>query len=636
MLSSASYCRRRGLAELYSLCTVSREAPSLPRVRSLTQPADRSRLTSRPPQQNPQQQPRPERIQLVSSGKLDPEGALEEALEGRGEALYRCVASHLKSGNYRAAVELYDRYTNRYSTRQRPKDAELQIEDEINPGLSQSLLCAVSAYAMEDLFDQLLRAYLKIGAPRIPYELRAEHFEWLSEGESIRTKTQSFLDDLTSAHFVLKPTDLARYLTTLKKNNMTLSLRRLYEGILDGITRPVPFISPSESNTFHLPIAMTDSSWASFISAWVVCQRPDLARQAFHTLKDLGVRRGPATWTAYLQSFHHARDYDAAMEAWKEMHRETKPDAPAYQSMTALLFRSKQPREALAVFAEFQSGEKIFEPKQVLAVYNGAVDGLLRNRLLPQAEKFLEMMKARGVTPDVVTYNSFLSHFGRAKDFKGLFNAMAKMNAEGIKSDVYSFSTILSALLSAGRKDAVDLVLRVMKEQGVQANVAIYSAMIDDQLRGGDEAHWRAGMALLRTMEKNQNISPNNITYTTILTHLYRPNWLSPYLREEYRNEVLDLMYKRGLKFTLPDYHILMSTCLENPNESNVKTALGYYRAIRGRDIPCIQATYYILLSGLAAAQEWGVAREIMKDITFKDINHSLQKVMDGIIEHTQ
>jgi hypothetical protein len=216
-----------------------------------------------------------------------------------------------------------------------------------------------------------------------------------------------------------------------------------------------------------------------------------------------------------------------------------------------------------------------------------------------------------------------------------MLSTMGRMEKEGIKGDVYSFSTILSSLLSAERKDAVDVVLQAMKEQGVQANVAIYSAMIHDQLREGDEVHWRAGMALLRTMEKNEKLSPNNITYTTILTHLYRRNWLPPAVRDEYRREVANLMHRRGLRFTLPDYHILMNACFEDPNEWNVNAALAYYRDIKRRRIPCTAATYYILLSGLSSIGDWEGAQNVMRDITLTNISDSLRKVMDRITEHT-
>ncbi|KAF6766521.1 hypothetical protein DFP72DRAFT_838979 [Ephemerocybe angulata] len=543
---------------------------------------------------------------------------------------------------YREVIKLYDRYATEIQELAKPTlpdEQEKSREAETDADLSRALLCAITAHAATDSFPSLLDTYIKTGTPRIPQEIRMEQAESLGTSTTLADKVSNYVYDLTSAHFVLNPTELSRYVVSLTKTTKSRSLGRLYENIFDGITRPNPFIAACDSHPSSLPVTMTDSTWAAFVSAFVRIDRPDLAHRIIEDLKTLKVRRGTATWTAHLSSYYRDNQVDSALHAWAEMEAEgVSTDPVLYQTLVALLFKAKDPRRALQMFSNFQEREKEFDAVQVLSLYNAVVNGLLRNSLVPQAEQFVLMMESRGHTPDVVTYNTFLNHFGRRQDFKNLLKTINRMEEGRVQGDVYSFSTILTALLKAGRSDAVDVVLQCMKEQGVQANVAVYSALIDNQLHKGEEVHWRAAMALLATMESNDKLSPNNITYTTVLTHLHRRNRLPASLRESYRRDIMQRMRTRGIYLSLPDYHILMMACFQDPKQWNTDHALKYYRDIKWRGIPYNSSTFYVMLSGLCAAEEWNLARGVVEDLRGLDgnISRSLANLVDKVMERTQ
>lgn len=554
--------------------------------------------------------------------------AIEEALAGRGEQLYACLESSLNSSISKKRVkDLFQRYSDAYAASVlRSAESSANTKDQkpasdvesgkMDTNLSRAMLCAITAHAVDNSFRPLLKAYLSLGAPEIPSDIRQEHLDAL-RNTSAHDKVLAFCRELATVHLIANPNNLAKYLTSLSKASMSRGLQRLYDGVMDKIRGPTPFIAATEElRSSSLPLAMQDSIWASFISAFVRCQRGDLAQQVFEDLIKLGVRPGTATWTARLNTFHHQRLLQSALECWDEMTAAgVEPDAVTYTRMISLLFSEKEAHQALQLFAEFQGKEKKFDPAQVLLLYNAVVEGFLRNRLVPQAQQFIQMMRTRGPSPDVVTFNTLLAYYARRLDFNGILSTMGMMEEVGVKGDVYSFSTILSSLLKAGRKDAIDVVLECMRENGVQANVAIYSALIDDQLRKGDQTHWRAAMALLSTMEENERLSPNNVTYTTILAHLHRPNRLDPATQKNYWNSVLQRMRERQVWFTLPDYHILIKACFDDQTEAGTAMALRYYQEIKNRNIPRVSTTFYILLAGLIQNGELRKAREIVKDI---------------------
>lgn len=560
---------------------------------------------------------------------LDQGLAIACALKGDSEHLYRCLASSLHQGDFDSVIRLYDRYANEYEAAIEPSHPkewinEQGVEDE---NRQRALLCAVTAHAMSCSFQPLLHAYLKAGMPQISNHVRAEHLKKLSTSEKHESTILSYIQKLTIAFFVSNPGCLAGYTKSLSKDSASRMLSNLYHRILEAINGPDPFIAACESHQSSLRLSMTEVAWASFLSAFVRCQRKDLAEKLWHDLSKLNVRRGTTLWTSLIDSFGQLRLSGPAIASWAQMVSEgVKPDAHTYQAMIGTLFRDKQPQLGLQKFVEFQQLERDMDPILRLAVYNTVLDGLLRNNLAPKALEFVEIMKQLGPAPDVVTYNTLLSYYSRRQDFKGLQSIIADMQAVEIQGDVYSFSTILSALLRAKRKNATELVLQCMEEQGVEPNVAIYSALIDHQLNMRDEGHLRAALGLLEDMERDTTgkLAPNNVTYTTFLTNLHRGRWLSLEKRKHYRQDVLRRMKDQNIRLALPDYHIILRAAFDDEDSDHgVRSALWHYRDIKRRGIPCVNTTYYILLAGLVQHKEWELARNIVGDIQLSGIKTS-------------
>ena len=141
-----------------------------------------------------------------------------------------------------------------------------------------------------------------------------------------------------------------------------------------------------------------------------------------------------------------------------------------------------------------------------------------------------------------------------------------------------------------------------------------------------DEGHLHAALSLLQDMERDKTgkFSPNNVTYTSFLSNLHRGHWLSLEKRKFYRLDVLQRMHARGIKLTLPDYHIVLKAAFEDhDSDHSVRSAMEYYKDIQDRGIPCGNTVFYIRLAGLTRRKEWELARGIVEDIYKSNIRPS-------------
>ena len=114
-------------------------------------------------------------------------------------------------------------------------------------------------------------------------------------------------------------------------------------------------------------------------------------------------------------------------------------------------------------------------------------------------------MVEHGPRPDIVSYNTFLWHYGCIGDMKGLMGVLWALKPASVQLDAHSFTTVLSALYEAGKQDAHTKNIEIMHMMGLQPNTMTYSTIVDFLvLQGGEEDFCKAG-DLVQFMEQNLN-----------------------------------------------------------------------------------------------------------------------------------
>ena len=566
------------------------------------------------------------------------------------EALTAYLLFHINRNRPQVVIEYYQTYiksageTISQPPKPIPNDEGLALSDNAcferkNLGRVSVLLAVTTAHIMtgsfKDVFDMYRATDIRIDRSPIVTNRFLQRLE--SVNPTLHAKAQKYLERLELADLVARPQSLSKRITELSYPNAASHLETLYARIIDGIRASDHFLAaqPSEVSGTRL-VSLTPAVWTSFQTAFIKCERMDLAGKVWDDLLELGIRPGVTMWTALLDTYADLRDSSRVKDIWRMMQREgIQPDGLSYRALISVLFDDRKPGEAMRNFGEYQRRFKD-DNDHAIVVYNTVMRGLLSHNRIDELNSLLAKMRLAGPAPDIFSYNILLAYYARLHDFKALANVVTTMSAANIPGDVVTFSTILSALLRVGKEDAPATILNLMRKQGVRPNVATYSSIIDHQMRAQTEEGLKAAFLMLDKMERDASIKPNVVTYTSILTGLYRGNWLSHQKADKLRRSILDRMKKMQLEIKLPTYHILIRASLESSDPNAHYDALAYIEEMEDQGIPRVQNTWYLLLTGLMGLGKWDVASRMVSKM-FKsghEPSPGLKKLISEIASH--
>ncbi|KAK7064318.1 pentatricopeptide repeat-containing protein, mitochondrial [Favolaschia claudopus] len=552
------------------------------------------------------------------------EVALAAAAVDSTDALNTCVATYLRLGYSTAVVELFEKFRHLPNAQESSDLLEGEAADDTlelipsraHSGRANLLLAAIAAYAQEGSFQKALKVFLDTNI-HCPTQAVEEFSKTLSYDPILRTRFDVYIRRLELAKSVSRPGSLSKHISNLAKRSVPV-LEELYNSILEAMTGPDAFIaSDAKFITSTAPVALTEATWASFLSYFLRREQNDRAAALWKDMAKFGIRPGVVTWNMVLKVYSDRGAIDQVLVSWRTMTAQgVKPDGMTCRILMSCLFEAKRTAEALQWFKTFQADiEQSCSIEQSLLVYNAVLHPLLHlgRKDAEIAFQIFKRMQSHGPAPDVVSYNTMLSYAGRQGDFRAMAATISEMGSAGVVGDVFTFSTILSALLKVGRADAPQMVVNIMRKQGVKANVATYGAIIQWQMEEQTVEHLRAALALLDEMEKDAEVKPNEITYTSVLAGLYRGSWLSGEQLAWYKEDIKARMKKMNVTLRAGGYNILIRGCLREPN--GLEDALGYFREMRRNRVTLSEDTWYILLSGLLGREEWEVAREIVDEM---------------------
>ena len=533
------------------------------------------------------------------------------------DALAAYLLFHIKRNRPQVVIDLYQTFINSVGLTVSDDGGLALSDDDANPelvdlGRISVLLAATTAHIMTGSFRGAFDTYQATDIRFRRY--RKDNFlNHLQCNPTLHAKVQNYLERLELANLVARPPSLSKHIMNLSHPRSTGLLERLYARIMEGIRASDSYLAvqPSETSDTRL-VALTPAGWTSFQTAFIKCERVDLAAKLWSDLSELGFRPGVTMWTALLDTYADLRDSSRVIDTWRMMQRQgIQPDVLSYRALISVLFDDRKPEEAMRKFGEYQ---RLFQDHgdHAITVYNTVIRGLLFQNRLCEVNGLLAKMRHAGPTPDIVSYNTLLAYYARLNNFKGLANVVTTMSTANIPGDVVTFSTILTALLQVGKEDAPVTILNLMRKQGIQPNVATYTAIIDHQMRAQTESSLRAAFCMLDKMEQDASIKPNEVTYTSILTGLYRSNWLSRQKADEVRRNIVVRMRKLQIKFRLPTYHILIKACLNSPDPHGYRDALALLEEMDTNGIPQVQTTWYLLFTGLIELGQWDVANEMV------------------------
>jgi pentatricopeptide repeat protein len=490
------------------------------------------------------------------------------------------------------------------------------VEFSVAAGQMHLVLAAITAHAMTDSFKGALGVYLSTTVELEASTALAYLKAALRDQHTLFNLVKQYISKLQVAKLISKPLLFSHKVSDLGVKRAGSKLESLYSNIISGLSGSAYLAIDPSSTTSARTVAMTPFTWNALLGALLRCERKDLAGRLWDDMTRLGHPPGVSMWTTLLDSHARLGAFQDALETWSMMLQQgVKPDTLAYRSIISALFKGRRPNRAMEFFREYQRLPADNSDPHHLSLYNTVLHGLCGSDRATEAEELCATMDRQGPKPDMVSYNTFISYYGRRGKFQGIAATLRTMKAAGSEGDVFTYTTVLSALLKTGKADAADLVLALMDKQGIKRNVALYTTLIDHQLREDAKANLEAAMRMLKWMEESRDNQPNEITYTCVLSGLYRSSWLSVEELQALEKDIIRRLKSRGISFGVPAYHLLIKACLVYPQENGVQQALAYFEEMKRRGLPVINTTWYILLAGLLHRGEWDIAEGLVEEM---------------------
>ncbi|GJJ08796.1 hypothetical protein Clacol_003015 [Clathrus columnatus] len=582
--------------------------------------------------------------------EYDKEMAIHCAAHGYIDPLKTFMLLDFKSNNYDEVISLYDQYFTEYgrvssrsseigtSTLDPMSDDVVLLDDNIEikhtpSDVTDLVVLMIAAHAAKETFDGAYLRFMdsptmvRITTPKIIAFCDAH----LTHNPDLANNLEVWSQELFLCRLISRQNSFDMYVKNLLKDNHIIALEKLYQRIIDYCDDPhkvMCLVQPSpEELDNSKQLTVPDDTWASFIRAFIQCNRHDLIGKLWVDLKSRGLVPSRYIRNALLEGFGRYGHLDKAIAVWKDMlSAGIEPNDISYGAMIQAYFHNRKPAEALAMFDQFRKnartspgGKEMLQQNSLLPLYNIVLHGLLINKSFQNARDMLKELQKHGPKPDIVTYNIFLRFYGRIGDLQALDNMLQEMKGLGVSPDVYSFTTILSALYRKGKLDAHKRLLNIMMSMGVQPNVAMYSAIINFLVREGGYGNLRNAVLLLHHMEHDADKAsrPNEVTYTALLAGIHRDPTLTRDEVDSYTEDIFGKMQRSGIQPNRTTYHYLIKACLENPDIRALQTGLRFYREMEKRGI-ITNRTWYVILSSLLRRGDFDTAGGIVNDMLRK------------------
>jgi pentatricopeptide repeat protein len=486
----------------------------------------------------------------------------------------------------------------------------------------------IIAHAIRDDFSSAIRTgiHAKWNFPSV--HATNALLDIFAPSSKFRHKVLTFMRHAHAARLLSHPSVFYKHLRNLVATSAAQYLQTLYATMIEGLSPEYPWVTAdSESVSDTRPVAIQESTWTAFISAFLKTRRLDLAESVWDDMVRYGHKPGPGVWTALIKGVGILEGSGPALALWRSMKEAAvTPDSSSYHAIVQLMANMRQWKEAEKLFDEFRSSSSLHSDPNNEPLFNTMISVHLNNSRERDAINLLEEMVVDGPHPTAPTFNAFLTYYHKQKDVKSLSSMVKKMTANGLSGDIATFSILLCTFLRIlDRGEAIQQTLAIMDQHQIKANVATYTAIITSLSREQEKNALEAALDLLRMMEESDNplITPNVVTYNAILTGVQ--SWIGrdDQLVQDCTELIVQKMMARGVKLNNAIYNTLLKTCLENPSPAGVQKALHFYRQMRQENVALTGDTWHIILNGLAKNNEWVMAREVLRDMQQSGIRMS-------------
>ncbi|CAL1412010.1 unnamed protein product [Linum trigynum] len=340
------------------------------------------------------------------------------------------------------------------------------------------------------------------------------------------------------------------------------------------------------------------------------CKQPEKARELFEAMIDEGCASNRESYTALVSAYGRSGLFEKAFSLLEEMKgaADCYPDVQTY----SILIKS-----CLQAFA--------FEKVQVLlsdmaasgirpnvVTYNTLIDSYGKAKMFMEMEATLvQMLSEQNCAPDVWTMNSAMRAFGGSGQIEMMEKCYDKFQSSGIEPNIKTFNILLDSYGKAGEYQKMSAVMEYMQKYHYSWTIVTYNVVIDAFGRAGDLKQMEYMFRLMQT----EKIKPSCVTLCSLVRaygQAGRPEKIGGVLRfiensdtmldtvffnclvDVYgkmgcfaeMKEVLELMEEKGCKPDAITYRTMLKAYKDKGMSSHVKQVLELLRSVEVSRMP--------------------------------------------------
>ncbi|CAA2978678.1 pentatricopeptide repeat-containing At5g50280, chloroplastic [Olea europaea subsp. europaea] len=222
-------------------------------------------------------------------------------------------------------------------------------------------------------------------------------------------------------------------------------------------------------------------------------------------------------------------------------------------------------------------------------------EGLKNEALVIQSE-----MEKRGISSNVIVYNTIMDAYGKSNQVEELEGLFAEMKAKGIAPTAATYNILMDAYSRRMQPEIVEKLLLEMEATGLEPNVRSYTCLISAYGRQKKMSDMAAN-AFLRM--KKVGIKPSSHSYTALIHAYSVDGW------HEKAEIAFEGMLREGIKPSIETYTALLDAFRR---AGDTETLMKIWKIMIRDKIEGTRVTFNILLDGFAKQGHYVEARDVI------------------------
>uniref|UniRef100_A0A2P2JB27 Pentatricopeptide repeat-containing protein n=3 Tax=Rhizophora mucronata TaxID=61149 RepID=A0A2P2JB27_RHIMU len=242
------------------------------------------------------------------------------------------------------------------------------------------------------------------------------------------------------------------------------------------------------------------------------CKQPEKAHELFQAMIDEGCIVNHESYTAMLSAYSRSGLFDKAFSLLEEM-KDTPYCQPDVQTYSILI------KSCLQVFA-FDKVQAVLSDMASLGIrpnlvtYNTVIDAYGKAKMFLEMEATLvDMLSQQNCKPDVWTMNSTLRAFGGSGQIEMMEKCYEKFQSAGIEPNIKTFNILLDSYAKAENYEKMSAVMEYMQKYHYSWTIVTYNVLIDAFGRAGDLKQ----MEYLFRLMQSERIKPSCVTLCSLV-----------------------------------------------------------------------------------------------------------------------